>query len=99
MMLADSVFEYVPDIFAHLTASEVRYQLQTGFMEDQKDISAKMRAIVVDWLVELQTKYNLKGETLFMAVNLVDRFLARRLPIGCPYLFNLFYFVLSKHGP
>eukprot|EP00441_Pelagodinium_beii_P031417 CAMPEP_0197636568 /NCGR_PEP_ID=MMETSP1338-20131121/12029_1 /TAXON_ID=43686 ORGANISM="Pelagodinium beii, Strain RCC1491" /NCGR_SAMPLE_ID=MMETSP1338 /ASSEMBLY_ACC=CAM_ASM_000754 /LENGTH=370 /DNA_ID=CAMNT_0043208813 /DNA_START=70 /DNA_END=1182 /DNA_ORIENTATION=- len=72
------VSEYIADIFDHLTSSEAHYQPRQGFMDAQKDINAKMRAILVDWLVEVHMKYKLKTETLFMAVNLVDRFLQRR---------------------
>jgi len=35
-----------------------------------------MRAILVDWLVEVHTKYRLRQETLFLTVNLVDRYLS-----------------------
>eukprot|EP00913_Durusdinium_trenchii_P011544 g10838.t1 len=39
----------------------------------QHDINGKMRAILVDWLVEVHMKYRLRPETLFLAVNLIDR--------------------------
>jgi len=32
-----------------------------------------MRKILVDWLIDVETKFKLKAETLFMAVNLLDR--------------------------
>lgn len=35
-----------------------------------------MRAILVDWLVEVAQEYKLHSETLFQAVGLVDRFLS-----------------------
>jgi len=47
-------------------------------LEVQPDINAKMRAILIDWLVEVHGKYKLKTETLFLAVNLIDRFLEKR---------------------
>lgn len=37
-----------------------------------------MRAILVDWLVEVQRRLNLLPETLFLSVNLIDRFLSKR---------------------
>jgi len=36
-----------------------------------------MRAILVDWLVEVHLKYKLRQETLFLSLSLIDRFLAR----------------------
>ncbi len=41
----------------------------------QADINEKMRAILVDWLVEVHLKFKLMPETLFLTVNLIDRFL------------------------
>lgn len=40
-----------------------------------------MRAILISWLVEVHTKYALSPETLFITVNLIDRFCeTRRVP-------------------
>merc|ERR1712025_25242 len=38
--------------------------------------SDKMRAVLVDWLVEVQIQFKLLQETLFLTVNTIDRFLA-----------------------
>merc|ERR1719230_1368479 len=48
------------------------------YMDGQSDINAHMRAILVDWLVEVHMKYKLKAETLFLTVNIMDRFLEKR---------------------
>ena len=34
-----------------------------------------MRAILIDWLVEVHLKFNLIPETLYLAVNVLDRYL------------------------
>lgn len=34
-----------------------------------------MRKILVDWLVDVHRKFKLRHETLFMAVNLLDRYM------------------------
>ena len=36
-----------------------------------------MRAILIDWLVEVHLKFKLLPETLYLTVNLIDRFLER----------------------
>ena len=41
----------------------------------QPDLNATMRAILVDWLAEVAMKHELKLETLFLTVNIIDRFL------------------------
>ncbi len=45
-------------------------------MTKQPDITFVMRAILVDWLVEVGEEYNLHSETVFLAVNYIDRFLS-----------------------
>jgi transcription initiation factor TFIIIB Brf1 subunit/transcription initiation factor TFIIB len=46
-------------------------------MTKQTDINAKMRAILIDWLVEVHLKFKLMPETLYLTVNLIDRFLEK----------------------
>jgi cyclin B len=36
-----------------------------------------MRAILVDWIIEVHLKFKLLPETLFITVSLIDRFLER----------------------
>jgi hypothetical protein len=43
----------------------------------QTDINEKMRAILVDWLIEVHYKFKLMPETLFLTINLIDRYLER----------------------
>ena len=46
-------------------------------MEDQEYINERMRSILVDWLVEVHLKFKLVPETLYLTVNLIDRYLAK----------------------
>lgn len=45
-------------------------------MRKQPDITPNMRTILVDWLVEVAEEYKLNTETLYLAVNYMDRFLS-----------------------
>ena len=45
----------------------------------QTDINDKMRAILIDWLVEVHLKFKLMPETLFLTHNLIDRFLSKKV--------------------
>lgn len=45
-------------------------------MRRQQDVTMGMRSILVDWLVEVAEEYKLQRETLFLAVNYIDRFLS-----------------------
>ncbi|KAB0402763.1 hypothetical protein E2I00_001192, partial [Balaenoptera physalus] len=42
---------------------------------DGRDINGRMRAILVDWLVQVHSKFRLLQETLYMCVAIMDRFL------------------------
>ena len=39
------------------------------------EVKEKMRAILVDWLVEVHAKFHLVPETLYLTVDLLDRYL------------------------
>lgn len=45
-------------------------------MKGQTAINEKMRSILVDWLVEVHLKFKLVPETLYLTVNIIDRYLA-----------------------
>lgn len=49
-----------------------------GYMKTQVHLEWRMRGILVDWLIEVHAKFRLLPETLFLCVNLVDRFLSSR---------------------
>jgi G2/mitotic-specific cyclin 2 len=48
------------------------------YIDQQKELTWKMRSILLDWLVEVHTKFRLLPETLFLTANLIDRFLSIR---------------------
>ncbi|CAK9169241.1 unnamed protein product [Ilex paraguariensis] len=65
------------DIYKNLRTSETKKRPAADFMEEiQKDINPSMRAILIDWLVEVAEEYRLVPETLFLAVNYIDRYLS-----------------------
>ncbi|UYV70193.1 CycB3 [Cordylochernes scorpioides] len=45
------------------------------YMERQPEVTANMRAILVDWMVEVQENFELNHETLYLAVRLMDVYL------------------------
>jgi len=63
------------EVLENLRLVELRNQPDASYMEKQKEITGAMRAILVDWMVEVHTAFEMVGETLYLAVNLVDRYL------------------------
>ncbi|MCL7023153.1 hypothetical protein MKW94_014846 [Papaver nudicaule] len=73
-----AVVEYIDDIYSHYKKTEHSSCVSPNYMVQQSDINEKMRAILVDWLIEVHYKFELMEETLFLMVNIIDRFLARQ---------------------
>jgi len=46
-------------------------------MKSKEIISDKMRAIAIDWLIDVHSQFKLLPETLFLAVNIFDRYLEK----------------------
>nr|XP_029136850.1 cyclin-A2-like [Labrus bergylta] len=72
----NEVPEYAAEIHTYLREMEVKTRPKAGYMKKQPDITNSMRAILVDWLVEVGEEYKLQSETLYLAVNYIDRFLS-----------------------
>jgi G2/mitotic-specific cyclin 1/2 len=67
------VSEYVTEIFEYLRELEVATMPNENYMDQQKELQWKMRSILVDWLIEVHVKFRLLPETLYLAVNIIDR--------------------------
>ncbi|KAG1652769.1 hypothetical protein FOA52_009370, partial [Chlamydomonas sp. UWO 241] len=62
---------------AHLRKAERTKRPSASYLERvQIDVNAKMRAILVDWLVEVAEEYTLCADTLYQAVTYIDRYLS-----------------------
>jgi len=46
------------------------------YMDNQAEIQWSMRAVLMDWIVQVHHRFNLLPETLFLCVNYIDRFLS-----------------------
>uniref|UniRef100_A0A1A8QHE1 G2/mitotic-specific cyclin-B2 n=4 Tax=Nothobranchius TaxID=28779 RepID=A0A1A8QHE1_9TELE len=68
--------EYAKDIFDYLKQREEKFIL-TNYMPRQPSLNPEMRAILVDWLVEVQENFELYHETLYLAVKMTDHFLSK----------------------
>jgi len=55
-------------------------------------VTGNMRAVLVDWLVQVSLKFRLLQETLFMTVAIIDRFLQ-------VYTFNFPWACVDQTGP
>lgn len=49
------------------------------YMDGQTEINWSMRQTLVDWLLQVHLRYHMLPETLWIAINIVDRFLTKRI--------------------
>lgn len=74
----ENVSEYVEDIFSYLKSLQNEHLPKKDYMKTQSDINEKMRGILIDWLIEVHLKFKLLPETLFLTINLIDRYLSSK---------------------
>ncbi|XP_059106579.1 G2/mitotic-specific cyclin-B3 isoform X1 [Peromyscus eremicus] len=67
---------YTKEIFIYLRQREEKF-IVTKYMDRQMELTSDMRAILVDWLVEVQTSFQMNNETLYLTVKLVDHYLMK----------------------
>lgn len=72
------VSEYCAEIQAHMQATERETQPDPAYMKRQPQVNENVRAILVDWLINVHSKFKLLPETLYITVNLIDRFLSQQ---------------------
>ncbi|XP_069017330.1 G2/mitotic-specific cyclin-B1 [Embiotoca jacksoni] len=66
--------EYVKDIYKYLRQLEVEQNVRPSYLQGQ-EVTGNMRAILIDWLVQVNLKFRLLQETMYMTVGIIDRFL------------------------
>lgn len=71
------VSEYVNEIFGYLHELELKTLPDPNYLQWQRNMRPKMRSILVDWMVEVHLKFRLLPETLYLSINIMDRFMSR----------------------
>ncbi|GAP92388.1 putative cyclin B [Rosellinia necatrix] len=71
--------EYAVEIFEYLRQLETKSIPNPKYMDHQDDIGWRTRGILIDWLIEVHTRFHLLPETLFLTINIIDRFLSKKV--------------------
>ncbi|XP_001360503.4 G2/mitotic-specific cyclin-B [Drosophila pseudoobscura] len=69
------VSEYVNDIYDYLYKLEIEQPIHNDHLAGQKEVSHKMRAVLIDWINEVHLQFHLAAETFQLAVAIIDRYL------------------------
>ncbi|CAO2837422.1 unnamed protein product [Amaranthus hypochondriacus] len=73
-----AVVEYVEEIYKFYRIVEDEYRV-CDYMPWQSHINEKMRMILIDWVVEVHKRFKLMHETLYLTIDLVDRYLSTKV--------------------
>ncbi|PHH80647.1 hypothetical protein CDD82_1629 [Ophiocordyceps australis] len=70
---------YSQEIFTYMHELETRMLPYTHYMDGQEEVDWRMRSILINWIVDVHDRFRLLPETLFLAVNYIDRFLCGKI--------------------
>ena len=70
--------EYLEEIYFNLLIEESQGNIKPkmGYMNMQKEINEQMRAILIDWIIEVHFQFNLRQKTLYMTIWILDTYLS-----------------------
>lgn len=68
------VFPHFVPPTASVLSLQVQQSVRPRYMRGY-DINGRMRALLVDWLIQVHSRFQLLQETLYMTVAVLDRFL------------------------
>jgi len=66
--------EYAPLLYHYLREIEASQPIRKDFLKNCH-VNGKMRAVLIDWLVEVHAQFKLLPETLYMTIFMIDRYL------------------------
>ena len=79
--------EYIDDILNNLLEEEKNSEIKISntYFQFQTDINNKMRAILIDWLIDVHLKFNFKQETLYITIHIIDSYLSLKKIQRCNF--------------
>ncbi|KAJ3787012.1 cyclin-like protein [Lentinula aff. detonsa] len=72
------VSEYAGEIFEYMSGLEEMMMPRADYMDSQSELTWDMRATLIDWLLQVHLRYHMLPETLWITINIIDRFLSQR---------------------
>ena len=82
-----NVEEYMDDILENILEEERNSEIEitNSYFKFQTDINSKMRAILIDWLIDVNLKFNFKPETLYITIQIIDSYLSLKKIKRCNF--------------
>lgn len=67
--------EYAQEVYCYLQSVERRLTFSDDYLASDPEVTPQMRAILTDWLIQVQVHEELCQQTIHLTVALIDRFL------------------------
>ncbi|GAA5906207.1 hypothetical protein JCM6882_006076 [Rhodosporidiobolus microsporus] len=71
--------EYREDVRAYMYEMQSKTMANAELIDQQPELKWYMRGFLVDFLVEIHLQHRLRPETLYLALNIVDRYVSKRI--------------------
>ncbi|GAA6028532.1 hypothetical protein JCM8097_007267 [Rhodosporidiobolus ruineniae] len=71
--------EYRDDVRAYMYEMQSKTAANAELIDQQPELKWYMRGFLVDFLVEIHLQHRLRPETLYLALNIVDRYVSKRI--------------------
>ncbi|ODV98010.1 hypothetical protein PACTADRAFT_185635, partial [Pachysolen tannophilus NRRL Y-2460] len=85
--------EYENEINGYYLTLEISSEVNPKMIDSQPEIQWYMRPFLLDFIIEMHSSFKLKPQTLFLCINIIDRYCAKRIVfkqhyqlIGCTAL-------------
>lgn len=75
--IEDGLYDYAADVIVYLREREMIYQLPSNFLRGGST-TPDMRAMLVDWLVQVQHYLKMTQETFYLTIMMLDTVLSKR---------------------
>lgn len=69
--------DYREMIIKYLNELDISNTAYNNYLQIQNDISEKIRTVIIDWMIDVATQFNLLNETLFLSVMILDKYLEK----------------------
>ncbi|CAI4933511.1 ANL_HP_G0132510.mRNA.1.CDS.1 [Saccharomyces cerevisiae] len=73
------VAELSNEIFEYMRKLEDLYKPNPYYMDKQPELRWSFRSTLIDWIVQVHEKFQLLPETLYLCINIIDRYLCKEV--------------------
>lgn len=72
------IAEFAQDVFVSMIEMEKNYLIDNDYLKKiQTEIKDTSRGFLVEWIIDVNRKFRLLSETLYVTISIIDRFLSK----------------------